>query len=139
MFCNFTIFQYRCNSPQVKLYVISSITTSEYELPHELPNDLRLRVLENYKILGKYQLWVETLPSAQSTFQKLNFVNSSRKHAKVHTKKLFLFHPILLDFSTLFQTFFPRLKIPFNWKSNSLTQTTKCCQYCKIINIINKE
>ena len=32
-----------------------------YELPHELPNDLRLRILGNKVILGKSQYWVEKL------------------------------------------------------------------------------
>ena len=31
-----------------------------YELPQELPNNLRLRILGNKKILGKSQIWVET-------------------------------------------------------------------------------
>ena len=46
---------------------------------HELPNDVRLRILGNKAILGKSQIWVETWPSAQSSFQKLNFGNSSQK------------------------------------------------------------
>ena len=44
-----------------------------YELPHDLPNNLRLTILGNKEILGKSQVWVETFPSAQSPFQKLNF------------------------------------------------------------------
>ena len=46
---NFTIFQYRSDSPQVKGNLISSITNLLYELPHELPNDLRLRKLGNIR------------------------------------------------------------------------------------------
>ena len=53
-----------------------------YEWPHELPNDLRLRILGNKKILGKSKILVETQPSAQSSFQKLNFGNSSEKTRK---------------------------------------------------------
>ena len=30
-----------------------------YELPHEQPSDLELRVLENYDILGKSQKLIE--------------------------------------------------------------------------------
>ena len=40
--------------------MISSIANLVYELPHELPNDLRLRILRNKEILGKSQIWVET-------------------------------------------------------------------------------
>ena len=34
-------------SPQVKRWAIITYKHSMYELPHELPNDLRLRMLEN--------------------------------------------------------------------------------------------
>ena len=39
--------------------MISSIANLVYELPHELPNNLRLRTLGNKEILGKFQIWVE--------------------------------------------------------------------------------
>ena len=48
-----------------KRYLISSITNLVLELPHELPNDLRLRKLGNIR---KMSNWVETQPSAQSSF-----------------------------------------------------------------------
>ena len=57
----------------------SSLANLVYELPHELPNDLRLRILGNKGILGKPQIWDETWPSAQSPFQKLKFGSSSQK------------------------------------------------------------
>ena len=62
--------------------MISSIANLLYELPHELPNDLRLRILGNKEILVKSQIWVETEPSAQSPFQKLNLGSSSQKTRK---------------------------------------------------------
>ena len=34
--------------------------TKRDQLPHELPNDSRMRILGNKEILGKYQIWVET-------------------------------------------------------------------------------
>ena len=37
-----------------------------YKLPHELPNNLRLRILGNYKISGKSQNFIEWKPGAQS-------------------------------------------------------------------------
>ena len=40
--------------------------TTLYELPQELPNDLRLRILGNREILRKRAICVE--PSAQSAF-----------------------------------------------------------------------
>ena len=62
--------------------MISRIANLVYELPHELPNDLRLRILGNKKMLVKSQIWVETQPSTQSPFQKLNFGSSSQKTRK---------------------------------------------------------
>ena len=35
--------------------MISSIVNLVNELPHELPDDLRLRILENKEMLGKSQ------------------------------------------------------------------------------------
>ena len=44
---NSTIFYYRCDWPQVNENFISSIANLAYELPRELPNDLRFRILGN--------------------------------------------------------------------------------------------
>ena len=52
-------------------------------LPRELPNDLRLRILGNYEILEKCQIWVEMQPSAQSSFEKLNVDNTCQKTGKI--------------------------------------------------------
>ena len=38
---------YQLFSPQVKRRVIISNKHGMYELPHELPNDLRLKILQN--------------------------------------------------------------------------------------------
>ena len=70
-------------SPQVKQYLISSITNLVHELPHKLPNDLRLRILGNQEILEKCQMWVQTQPNSQSSFQKLNVDNSCQKTRKI--------------------------------------------------------
>ena len=69
--------------PQVKRYLISSITNYVNELPHVLPNDLRLRILENQEILEKCQILVQTQPNAQPSFQKLNVNNSFQKTRKI--------------------------------------------------------
>ena len=37
-----------------------SVANLVYELPHELPNDLRLRILGNKEISKNYQIWVDT-------------------------------------------------------------------------------
>ena len=76
------MFSYRSDSLKVKRNMISSIANVAYELPHELPNKLRPRILGNKEILRKSQLWVETWPSAQSPFQELNFGISSQKTRK---------------------------------------------------------
>ena len=82
IFWNFAMFQYRANSPQIKQNLISSITNLVYELSHGLPNNLRLRIIGNQKILEKSQVWLETKPKAQSPFQKSNSFNSSQKEQK---------------------------------------------------------
>ena len=40
-------------SPEVKRSAIITYKHGTYELFHEFPNDLNLKVLENYKILGR--------------------------------------------------------------------------------------
>ena len=45
IFQNFAKFYYRSDLPQVKGNLISSTANLVYELPHKLPNDLRLRKL----------------------------------------------------------------------------------------------
>ena len=62
---------------------ISSITNLVHESPHELPNDLRPRILGNQEILEKCQMWVQTQPNAQSFFQKLNVDHSCQKTCKI--------------------------------------------------------
>ena len=69
-----------------------SSTNLVYDLPHDSPLDRRLRVLGNLRktlkikntriILEKSQISVETLPSAQSPFYKLNFNNGGQKVCK---------------------------------------------------------
>ena len=48
------LYQIFC-SPQVKRSVVISNKYGLYELPHNLPNDLRLIILRNYQISGKSQ------------------------------------------------------------------------------------
>ena len=82
IFWNFTILQYISDSAQVKRNLITSIAKLVYELPHELPNNLRLRIFRNQEILKKYKSQIDTQPSVQSPFKNLNFANSSYKTPK---------------------------------------------------------
>ena len=50
-------------SPQVKRCAIITYKHGIYELPHELPNDLRLRILGNIKKVLKPQESLQTLKS----------------------------------------------------------------------------
>ena len=51
IFWNFTVFQCRSNSPQLKQILISSITNLLYELSNELPNGLKLSILGHMEIV----------------------------------------------------------------------------------------
>ena len=46
-------------SPEVKQSTIISNKKGVYKLPHELPNDLRHRILGNYESSGKSQNFIE--------------------------------------------------------------------------------
>ena len=83
MFWIFLIIQIRSKSLQVKRQFISSITNLVDELPHNLSNDLRLRIFKNQEILEKCLMWVETQLSAQLSFKKLNVDNSCQKTRKI--------------------------------------------------------
>ena len=106
---NFTIFQYRSDSSQVKRNLISIVANFAYELPHELLNDLRLRILGNQEILENLRfVWRHSLmPSPASRTQTLPI--AVKEHAKTDTK-LFFFCPVLLDYSILFQISSPGLQ-----------------------------
>ena len=105
IFWYFLIMQLTSELPQVKRYLISTITNLAHELPHELPKtqDLtsprhfrrwggglcphkkkkRLRILENQEVLEKCQMWVQTQPNVQSSFQRLNADNSCQQTRKI--------------------------------------------------------
>ena len=83
IFWHFLIISLRSESPQVKRYLISSITNLLHEFPHELPNNLRPRILGNWEILDKFQMSMEKQPSTHSSFQKLNVDNNCQKTRKI--------------------------------------------------------
>ena len=84
--------------------MISSIAN----LVYELPNNLRLRILGNKEILAKSQIWVETQPSTQSPFQKLNFASSSQKTRKSRYQT-FLVLSNFTEFLYLVSNILPRI------------------------------
>ena len=57
-----------CDSPQIKQKLTPSIRNVVYEIPHELSNNLRITTLENQKVFGKFQIWLQTKLSAKSPF-----------------------------------------------------------------------
>ena len=83
IFWHFLRIQLTSESPRVKRYLISSIRNLLHELPSELPNDSRFRILGNQEILEKCQMWVQTQANAQSPFQKLNVDTSCQKTRKI--------------------------------------------------------
>ena len=60
------MFQQIFISLQVKRSVMISYKHCIYELPDELSNDLKPRILGNQEKLGKSQNFIELLPSTQS-------------------------------------------------------------------------
>ena len=62
--------------------MLSSIAKLAYELPHESPNDLRIRISGNKETLGTSQIWVETAQRPVSLPEILNLGNSSPKAGK---------------------------------------------------------
>ena len=69
-------------SPQTKWSMIISNKHGIYAFPHELPKDIRLRILRNLEIPGKSQKFKELLPSSQSSSQNGNFVSISKNLIK---------------------------------------------------------
>ena len=84
--------------------MISSIANFIYELPHELPNNLRLKISGNKEILGKCEIWVEPSAQCPPPRNKTAAIIAPKKQAKVDIK-LFLSCGVLLYFSNLFKRF----------------------------------
>ena len=76
IFWDFLMFYQTFLSPQVKRWTIITYKHRICELPHKLPNDLRLR------ILGMIAKFMEWLPNAQSSCENENFVNTCKKPLK---------------------------------------------------------
>ena len=77
-----------------------------YELPHELPNDLRLRKLGNFKKIPEMLGFDGEYPAVQPKAKFWHFlVKNCKKSAVKHSIE----KPILLNFVNLSPTFCPRL------------------------------
>ena len=90
--------------------MIYSITNFVYELPHELSNDLRLdlcKLLKKSQLLDKSQIWVETEPSNLFFSRNQSLAIPGKIGIPKVGTKHFLPFRILLDFSVLFQIFYP--------------------------------
>ena len=102
--------------------MLASIANLVYELPHELPNDLRVRILGNKEMSVKSQSCVDTQPSAQSPFQKVKVGNTSptttQQYMSVYQN--FLTFSVLLDFCISFQIFCPGLTHKRSFGLNSV-------------------
>ena len=79
-----------------------------YELPHELPNDLRYGNLRNSEISGKSVKCLDLMVSTQPATQEANFGICAKNHKKSAIKHS-IEKPILLNFVNLFTIFCPRL------------------------------
>ena len=76
IFWNFSIFYHRPDQPQVKRKVVATTTSLVYGFSHELPNDLRLRILGNKEMLGKSLIWFE---KGQVPLPEIKLWNSNQK------------------------------------------------------------
>ena len=85
-------------SPQMKRGTIISNKQGIHELPQELQNDLRLKVLGNQEIRGISQNSTELQPRNQPHFQNDSFVNTAKKNAE--KSKLNFSHSALFHMKT---------------------------------------
>ena len=99
--------------------LILSIT--DFELPHELPNDLKLKILGNYEILGKSQKWVGTRSGMSSLPSRNNFLTIVFKNYANTDNKVFCSCPIFLDFFNFCQIFSGYQYFHTNFLKKSLT------------------
>ena len=61
MFWHFTLFRCKFDSPQVKWYLMPRLMNLVHHLAHELPNDLRLRILGKKKnFMAPFYGWGST-------------------------------------------------------------------------------
>ena len=79
IFRDFQVFYQIFLSLQVKPCAIITYKHAIYELPHQMPNYLRLRIFGNQKISAKCLNFIEGYLSGQSSCQNEYFVNPSKQ------------------------------------------------------------
>ena len=82
IFWDLLTFYQISHSWQVKRCVIITYKHGIYEMLHELPIDLRLRILGYLEISGKCLNFIEWYTNVQSSCQFENFINPSKKTLK---------------------------------------------------------
>ena len=110
IFWIFTKLQCRYELLQVEQNVIPSIGNFVYELPHELPNDLRLVILGNQEILGKTQTSGNSKHVVPFLSRNKTLPVAVKKCSKTYIK-VSQSCSILLSFFTLFQISCPGFSI----------------------------
>ena len=94
----------------VKVRFVTSVqklilTITDFGLPHELPNDLKLRILGNHKIIRKSQNWVGTRSRMSNLPSKHNFFTIVFKNYANTYIKVFCFCLFFLYFFNFCQIF----------------------------------
>lgn len=98
----FTVFPFRFDSPQLNGDLISSIINFTQTV-HELPSDLRLRILQNKEMIAKSWNEVGTQATiAQSSFQKSIFGTSGQNIYQMRYEKVL----VLSNFAIFFARYF---------------------------------
>ena len=82
IFFNFTMFQYRSDSPQVKLYWRRGTANFVQELPNELLNDLRIRIFRNQKTLKNAKFWFTHSVVSRVSSRNQTLAIAVEKHTK---------------------------------------------------------
>ena len=121
-------FLHNSRSRQAQSNEIISSKMWIYELPRELPNELRPRILRNYKMSRKGPKCLKLMGKYSASHLKRPFwqfcYKTSKKSAVTHSveKPMLLY---FMDFSTIFS---PRL-----WKSSQeMHWSYKCLRYNKL-------
>ena len=82
IFFNFTVFQYRSDSPQVKLYWRHGTANFVQELPNEMLNDLRIRIFRNQKMLKNAKFWFTHSVVSRVSSRNQTLAIAVEKHTK---------------------------------------------------------
>ena len=83
-----TSFWKKFNSIQVKLNLISCITSLTNDTPHKLPNNLKFRISENQEVSEKPLNFIVAECSAKYLFLKENFIISSNNLLTIRYQNL---------------------------------------------------